>query len=62
MAGWRRAFGADRRTAQPTLGSGAEAASDAGSTGPDLAIDASSDVAPGEGAEARALPADASAD
>jgi hypothetical protein len=55
-------FGSDRRTAQPTLSAGAEAAADAVSAGPDAAIDAPADVVPSGGGDAGPLPGDASAD
>jgi hypothetical protein len=55
--------GSDRRTtAQPTVGAGAEAVRDAGSTGPDSATDALANVVPSGGGDAGPLPGDASAD
>jgi hypothetical protein len=55
-------LGSDRQAAQPTLASSGSEAGDAGSTGPDAAIDAPADVVPGAGGDGGVLTGDASGD
>lgn len=56
------ASSSDRRTAQPTSSTAAEAAGDAGPAAPDSAIDAPADIVPSGPGDAGPLPGDASAD